>query len=482
MYKKNSQSWLKHLDFMLLDLLSLHISFLLAYCIRYGNSNLYRIAAYRDMAIILTLIDGVVIVFFETFKDVLKRGYWIEFSITLKNVILVLLITTFYLFSTGKISVYSRVVYYLLGLFYVFFSYLLRIVHKSYLTKQTKKNGKRSILVVASGDTVDHVTDNILANNYGSFHLAGNAVIDSDRRGEIIHGAEVVADKDDVVNYVCRKWVDEVFIDISENTEYPVKMLHQFIEMGVVVHENLIPSSHAIGQKQIVEKLGKFTVLTTSMNYATPGQLFMKRFLDIIGGLTGCLLTGIVLLIVGPLIYIQSPGPVFFSQERIGKNGKKFRMYKFRSMYLDAEERKKELMEQNRVKDGMMFKLDWDPRIIGAKMVNGKPKKGIGNYIRDFSIDELPQFFNVLKGDMSLVGTRPPTVDEWEKYELHHRRRLAVRPGITGMWQVSGRSNITDFEEVVKLDTQYINEWNFGLDLKIIIKTVMVVFKKDGSM
>ena len=141
-------------------------------------------------------------------------------------------------------------------------------------------------------------------------------------------------------------------------------------------------------------------------------------------------------------------------------------------MVVNADEMKKDLMEQNRVKDGMMFKLDFDPRIIGAKKLpDGTIKRGIGNFIRDWSIDELPQFFNVLKGDMSLVGTRPPTVDEWEKYQLHHRARLAFKPGITGLWQVSGRSNITDFEEVVRLDTKYINEWDFGMDCRIIADT-----------
>lgn len=209
----------------------------------------------------------------------------------------------------------------------------------------------------------------------------------------------------------------------------------------------------------------------------------MKRALDILGGLVGCLITLILTVILGPLIYIQSPGPIFFSQVRVGKNGKKFKIYKFRSMYMDAEERKKELMKQNRVKDGMMFKMEWDPRIIGTKKLpDGTIKKGIGNIIRDFSLDEFPQFFNVLKGDMSLVGTRPPTVDEWDKYDLHHRARLATKPGITGMWQVSGRSNITDFEDVVKLDRQYIAEWNFALDIKILFKTVLVVFKRDGAM
>lgn len=145
-------------------------------------------------------------------------------------------------------------------------------------------------------------------------------------------------------------------------------------------------------------------------------------------------------------------------------------------MYPDAEARKAELMAQNKVKDGMMFKMENDPRIIGGE--NGK---GIGNFIRNTSLDEFPQFWNVLKGDMSLVGTRPPTVDEWDKYELHHRARLAIKPGLTGMWQVSGRSDITDFEEVVRLDTEYIQNWSFGLDIKILLKTVEVVLKGSGA-
>ena len=183
-------------------------------------------------------------------------------------------------------------------------------------------------------------------------------------------------------------------------------------------------------------------------------------------------MTGILTVFIAPIIKIKSPGPVFFSQIRVGKNGKKFKIYKFRSMYMDAEERKKELMEKNKIQDGLMFKMDNDPRII----------KGIGNFIRKTSLDEFPQFWNVLKGDMSLVGTRPPTVDEWEKYEVHHRKRLAIKPGITGMWQVSGRSGITDFEKVVELDTEYITNWNLGLDLKLLWRTVVVVFRGEGSM
>ena len=141
--------------------------------------------------------------------------------------------------------------------------------------------------------------------------------------------------------------------------------------------------------------------------------------------------------------------------------------------------RKKERLESNRGSSGMMSKLEGDPRIIGGEKW---PGRGIGNFIRKYSIDEFPQFFNVLKGEMSLVGTRPPTVDEWEKYDLHHRARLAVKPGLTGMWQVSGRSKIQDFEPVVSLDKQYITEWNFARDIKILLKTVLVVLGKEGSM
>ena len=204
----------------------------------------------------------------------------------------------------------------------------------------------------------------------------------------------------------------------------------------------------SLGKNQVVEELGGYTVLSSSIHIVTPRQMFVKRAMDIAGGLVGCLFTGIAAIFLVPAIKIKSPGPAFFSQVRMGKNGRPFKIYKFRSMYMDAEERKKELMKQNNIKDGMMFKMDDDPRII----------KGVGHFIRKTSLDEFPQFWNILKGDMSLVGTRPPTMDEWEKYELHHRKRLAIKPGLTGMWQVSGRSDITDFEEVVELDTKYIAE------------------------
>lgn len=483
MYTKSSPSWLKHIDFLLIDLVCLHISYCLAYIIRNGMSSPYTDLLYLNMAVIITMISILVSVFFETFSNVIKRGLYKEVQVTLRHVCLVVLLASFCLFAVRSGDDFSRIVLFVTGGIYAVLTLIARLSWKEYLRGKMNEGGKRSLLIVTSSEIVHNCVQHVKANNYQLYQLSGISVIDEDRKGTVIDGVPVVADKADLADYVCREWIDEVFIDLPDTMPVPQELVDKFTKMGVIIHLKLARDKEIVGKKQFVEKIGTYTVLTTTMNYATPGQLFVKRFLDILGGLAGCLITGILYLIIAPIIWMQSPGPVFFSQERIGKNGRKFKIYKFRTMYMDAEKRKKALMEQNRVKDGMMFKLDFDPRIIGNKVLpDGSRKTGIGEFMRRISVDEFPQFFNVLKGDMSLVGTRPPTVDEWEKYELHHRARLAAKPGITGMWQVSGRSNITDFEEVVKLDTQYINEWNMGLDFKILFKTVAVVFKKEGAM
>ena len=205
------------------------------------------------------------------------------------------------------------------------------------------------------------------------------------------------------------------------------------------------------------------------MNRTSYKRLFIKRGLDILGGFVGLIITGIVTIFLAPAIMIDSKGPVFFSQTRIGKNGRRFKIYKFRSMYIDAEERKKELTDKNEM-SGLMFKMKDDPRITK-----------VGAFIRKTSLDELPQFLNILKGEMSLVGTRPPTEEEFKNYNEHYRRRLSMTPGLTGLWQISGRSDITDFDEVVKLDLEYIDNWSLTEDIRIILKTVYVVLFGRGA-
>ena len=204
------------------------------------------------------------------------------------------------------------------------------------------------------------------------------------------------------------------------------------------------------------------------------GYLFIKRLFDIICGLLGCVLILLIAIVV-KIAYVcdKDFSSIFYSQIRIGKNGKKFKLYKFRSMVPNADEILSKTLEMDKVAAEQWRKyqkLENDPRI--TKM---------GNKLRKTSLDEIPQMFNVLKGDMSLVGTRPPTVDEFEQYEGYHKRRLSMTPGLTGVWQVSGRSDITDFEEIVSMDVEYIKNWSLKRDIEIILKTVQVVLHSDGA-
>ena len=483
MYRKKTGGWLKHFDFIILDLLCLQVSFALAYAVRMGPSSPYSDEEYRSIGIILLLADVAAVFLLETFKNVLKRGYYREFTATFRQICAVEIIMIIYLFTVQKSVTYSRFVIYLMAVLYLCTGYFGRIFWKGLILRHRAAAEKRSLLIVTRHDCAAEAVANIREHEAAELQVTGIAVVDRDMAGKKIGDVPVVAGEKDVVDSVCHSWVDEALIWLPGNEAYPEQLAAQLAEMGVVVHIGIFRSGGSGGIRQFVGHMGDYTVLTASISYATPLQQFVKRAMDIAGGILGCLITGILLLFLGPAIWIVSPGPVFFAQERVGRNGKRFRIYKFRSMYPDAEERKKELMEKNRVGGGLMFKIEGDPRIIGCKVQeDGTVKKGLGNFIRDHSLDEFPQFFNVLKGDMSLVGTRPPTLDEWERYEPHHRARLAVRPGITGLWQVSGRSRITDFEEVVRLDTKYITEWSMGLDLKILVKTVAVVFGRDGAM
>ena len=483
MYRKESEGFLKHYDFVLLDMLCLQLAFILAYLIYGHGRNPYETLLYRNIAIFIEFADLLTLFSLNTLKYVLKRGYYKELMRTIYNDLCVGAMTIVYLFLLHQAQEYSRMTMMLMVILYIGLSYSVRILWKDHLKKKMKDRGERSLLILTTSDVAAEVVKNIKENNYGRFRIAGVVLADRDERGGYIEDIPVVATEETAALYVCREWIDEVLVVTSQKFPYPEQVLRQLVETGVTIHLNLARTENILGKRQFTEKIGNYTVLTTAMNYASTKQLLAKRLMDIAGGLVGCLLTGIIFIFVAPAIYISSPGPIFFAQERVGKNGKKFKRYKFRSMYMDAEARKAELMKQNKMSDAKMFKLDFDPRVIGNKVLSdGTRTTGIGDFIRRTSLDEFPQFFNVLKGDMSIVGTRPPLIGEVSEYELHHRASLAIKPGITGMWQVSGRSDITDFEEVVKLDTKYINEWSIGMDLRILFKTVMVVLKKEGSV
>ena len=471
MYKKENNSWLKHIDFVILDILCLQLAFILAYEIRVAKGIPYLNPLYENMAFVLVIFQLLVSFFWESFSGVLRRGFLIEMKCMIEHEICVMLLAVLYLFMSQQGVMYSRGAFTIMCTLYFFIAYAARIGWKKVIRSRKFAEGeKRSILIITTDAEAANVVKALRGDSYGTYHLAGVALLDKNKTGSMIQRVPVVAGADDVTAYIHKNWVDEVFFALPEHVDIPKKIMKECNRMGVVTHVQLA-ALNELGKNQVVEEIAGYMVLSSSINIVSSWQLLVKRLMDIAGGLVGCIFTGIIYIFIAPIMKVKSPGPVFFSQVRMGKNGKPFKIYKFRSMYMDAEERKKELMEKNNIKDGLMFKMDDDPRII----------KGIGHFIRKTSLDEFPQFWNILKGDMSLVGTRPPTMDEWDKYELHHRRRLAIKPGLTGMWQVSGRSEITDFEEVVELDTKYIEQWSIGLDIKILFKTVTVVFTGSGA-
>ena len=290
---------------------------------------------------------------------------------------------------------------------------------------------------------------------------------------DLEHGepGEYLGCLDDLEELVREHNIDQVYIIQKQGVELPFtqKYVDLCIDMGVTVRL-IVDFYKRRRANSYVSTVGTYPVITYHTVSLNTYEQLIKRLMDIAAGLVGCIVFSPIMLVTAIAIKLDSPGPVLFKQTRVGQNGRHFKIYKFRSMYIDAEERKKELMAQNEINGGVMLKMKDDPRITK-----------VGKVIRKLSIDELPQFFNILFGSMSLVGTRPPTVDEVEKYERSHWRRISIKPGLTGMWQVSGRSNITNFDEIVELDVEYIDNWSLGLDIRLILKTVLVILKHDDA-
>ena len=469
MYKQNRKGWSKHFDFFIIDMILLEIAFFVSYGIRHDWVYSFNMDYYRQMGVLVALISLCVGMLKESYHGILRRGTIEEIKNVFIHVSIVeiaIIGITFFM----KDIYYSREVFLFFWVFGSILCFLGRVIWKYVLHRKMIVNReKRQVLVVTTLNSAKGIIQNLTEGEFFDYTIVGVVLVDGDDNLKEINHYPVLGRLDSNMEYVHDNVIDEIFVQLEPGQFLDKKYIDFFVQMGVTVHFDLDGLAE-VSTPAYVERFSDRTVITTSMKIASPWELFVKRLMDIAGGIVGILLTGIVCVFVVPAIKLRDPGPAFFSQTRIGKNGRKFKIYKFRSMYMDAEERKKDLMDQNEMQ-GFMFKMENDPRIL----------KGIGNFIRDTSIDELPQFWNVLKGDMSLVGTRPPTVEEYELYEMHHLKRMSIKPGITGMWQTSGRSDITDFEEVVKLDTQYITNWSIALDIKLLLKTVLVVLKKEGS-
>lgn len=452
----------------------------------------YPQSSWCNYVMTLFVVYTIVFVFFSSPLNLLMRSRPREFLSTLRNCVVTYALLAVVLLLTKNEIIDSR--YLFISSFIVFFviDLMLRyITKKSILKKITNSRHATQTGIITIYSKADkYITDlqldwtkNIKAvalldaeyENNGYYCITSyeeSAPIKT--RTDEIYNVPVVANKENLMGWIRTAALDEVYINLpAGNESYITILIEELEDMGITVHVN-IPILEKILQNSKFDNINCSMVAGHLVAIFAPAvhndrEIILKKTTDFIGGLLGTVLSLPIILITAIPLLIESPGPLIFKQARVGKNGRIFNIYKLRSMYADAEKRKQALMAQNKM-DGHMFKMDNDPRITK-----------VGKFIRKYSIDELPQFWNVLKGDMSLIGTRPPTVEEFEQYESHHKRRLSMKPGITGLWQVSGRSNIQDFEEVVKLDCEYIDTWSPALDIKILFKTVNVVLTHKGA-
>jgi exopolysaccharide biosynthesis polyprenyl glycosylphosphotransferase len=342
-----------------------------------------------------------------------------------------------------------------------------RIIVQFYLNRISKDDFyARKILVVGNLERGKLVSDLLSSQLSWGHKVIGTLPIQNGK----VRTANGMGIPEDFAGILRSHTVDEVvfaldgdrsvklspYLDICKKTGIPARILPALWS----------PEDKALS----IERCQDVPFLTVRVSNFNAAGLLYKRVLDLIGGITGTILLGFMYPFIAVAIKLDSKGPVFFKQKRVGQHGRLFNLYKFRTMSRDAEKGRKVLMDKN-VMNGAMFKMEDDPRITR-----------MGRWLRNTSIDEFPQFINVLKGEMSLVGTRPPMIEEVETYTADHLKRISAKPGITGLWQVSGRNKITDFEEVVELDCKYMDNWRFADDLKILFKTVVVVLQRKGAI
>lgn len=456
---------------LLADLLSIIISYALAVLIRFGSlQSLWKGELHLLVCLCLLLFCTIFSLLLDWNRGFIKRGYFIEFTTILKYDGIMVASVAFLLYLIKQAEFLSRLTIGYFFLINLILTYVTHLAVKKLLIEYLKsEHCKVQVMIIAEEENMEESILQLQKTLPINYEISAIAFLHADRVGEQISNIPVVADSRNLMEVARQLPLDEVFIRLEKEPNARIREIIQDCEeMGVICHYSMdIMDWNA--KERYIGKFGEYTVVTYSIYNIDYRRRMIKRGMDIAGSIVGLCITAIVSPFVALAIKVESKGPVFFSQTRIGKNGRRFSIYKFRSMYLDAEERKKELEEKNEIK-GLMFKMEDDPRVTK-----------VGKFLRKTSIDELPQFYNILKGDMSLVGTRPPTTDEFGQYSIHYRRRLSMTPGLTGLWQVSGRSNIEDFDEVVKYDLEYIDKWSLSLDVKILLQTIYVVFAGRGS-
>lgn len=366
-----------------------------------------------------------------------------------------------------QMKLYSRLFLALFAVQSFIFISTARILAQFYFDKVPERSfNTRKILIVADSVRGELVEDVLKKQVSWGHKVIGRLSVKREEDKQ----SDTLGNIDDLSKCLQKYTVDEVLFALDGDRSVDLmKSLDLCRKIGVSFR--ILPSLWVdMDQFISVETFQNVPFLTIQIDQFDAVGLVYKRILDLIGGLVGMVLLCLITPFIAIAIKLDSEGPVIFKQKRVGQRGRIFYIYKFRSMCQESESLKEELMEEN-IMNGAIFKLENDPRITR-----------VGKWLRKTSLDEMPQLFNVLKGEMSLVGTRPPTMDEVEMYQYQQLRRIAAKPGITGMWQISGRNKITDFDKIVELDCKYLDQWSFWGDMKILLKTVIILLQREGAM
>lgn len=468
----------------LIDLLSLVLSIGLAWGLTAGV--LHKMGDFQldDLveACFLLLLAYILTFFtFDQSENIVNRTPIREVEIAVRFNFLLTLIDAACLALTKASMLHSRYFLVFVPVIDVFVMTGAHAALKKMLVRSRYTKGIQSLVgVVTTQENASPILEELKKD--WSKRVTGLAILEAapEQLHTEIDGVKIEANFDNFMDWLRQAALDEVYLDVAqESEENMLPYLEEMESMGLTVHFHLpvldriekacCDETSAVRISRELSRCAGGNVVTMGTVELKLRDQVLKRTMDIVGGIVGCIISIPIIALVAIPLKLESPGPLIFKQRRVGRNGRVFYIHKLRSMYVDAEARKKELMAQNEM-NGLMFKMEDDPRITR-----------VGRFIRRTSIDELPQFFDVVRGSMSLVGTRPPTLDEYRQYESHHKRRLSMKPGITGLWQVSGRSDIDDFEEVVKLDVQYIDNWSIWMDIYLLFRTVGVVFDRKGA-
>jgi exopolysaccharide biosynthesis polyprenyl glycosylphosphotransferase len=463
------------------DLFLILVSFFTAYILR-NRIEISEILPLAPLTFYLNLLPVLLIIWWGllSYLGMYKSFYTRindSFLIILKSAIIGFVLFGSYIFVLKMQDQVSRLVI----IFTFGFSVVLLNLEKAMLTYFFKIIGIRNksfrssliifrrIVIIGTGKRVRRFIDLVEKNPGWGIKIAGLIDMDPAMKGKIISGYKVLGSFEEMPEIVKQNIIDEALFIVPRKWLDKIEGLMQFCE-SVGLRVNLAADLYMLRfSKAKHTDIGGFPLLTFESTPDRFGYLFVKRLVDFLVSGVALICLSLFFLIIGVIIKFTSKGPVFYNQERCSLYGRKFTLYKFRTMTFDADSKLKELIQFNEM-NGPVFKMTNDPRVTR-----------VGKWLRRFSLDELPQLWNVFKGDMSLVGPRPPISEEVENYDSWQRRRLSMRPGITCLWQVGGRNVISNFDDWLKLDLEYIDNWSFWLDIKILLRTIPVVLFGSGA-